>query len=278
MLSHPDSVNEAGPSRLPLARVSLPLGSGSQDGYQRLDREPLETCSPRIVDSDDGILHFKPDIERYDSAFGSGSSEEEGAILHYEPDSPYARGGIHGHPYSFSESSDSSLSSLGILRPKARRSSSPLIRDDIAVKIKGKGKGKAKKVVTAKKKRRGSSLASMSGSEADAPSTLPPPSPAIPSLTKKVKGATTKKPRSKKSATGNVDVDDPVETTSKTKSNGKSKAIQLTDDELFAKLRESILRDAELYLRVLRYEVRLCLPSSFLPVPPHSVNLKNKLM
>ncbi|KAI0755465.1 hypothetical protein BC629DRAFT_1553962 [Irpex lacteus] len=116
-------------------------------------------------------------------------------------------------------------------------------------KAKGRGRGKRRKLLLARRNSDAVPLAK--------PPILPLAKPSPPrssSPTKKSKGTTTRKPRSKKSAAGDVHVDDPTETTSKTKSKGKSKSIQLTDDELFAKLRESILQDRELYLRILRYE------------------------
>ena len=163
----------------------------------------------------------------YDQQAVYSDRENDDAMLHYDPDN------LATHQYfdHLSRSSSSSLSSfLGISPPTCP--SSPLISDH------DKGKGKE----SVKKKRRNPTKVLESPHHTSTPdSETPIQAPPAPTA----KG---KEPRSQQAGVGT--------TTTATKST-KSKRTQITDEELFAHLKDSILQDTQLYLRILRYEVRL---------------------
>ena len=164
----------------------------------------------------------------YDQQAVYSDRENDDAMLHYDPDN------LATHQYfdHLSQSSSSSLSSfLGISPPTCP--SSPLISDH------DKAKGKE----SAKKKRRNPTKVL----ESPHHTTITPDSE-TPIQTPPAPTTKAKEPRSQQAGVGT--------TTTATKST-KSKRIQITDDELFSHLKDSIFQDTQLYLRILRYEVRL---------------------
>lgn len=170
-------------------------------------------------------VHLGTDVD-YDQHVAYSDRENDDAMLHYDPDNF----GTHQHLNHLSQSSSSSLSSfLGI--PSPPRPLSPLIPDEHNNKSKG-----------TVKKNCGNPPIVLSPRRPSTPDS-DPPIQARPSPTKKGK-----EPRSKQTST---------ETIAAATKSTKLKRARITDEELFAHLKNSILQDTQLYLRVLCYEVRL---------------------